>query len=66
MACEERQRLSRVYEDATKSFAQAVSQLGTSRGNSTLDNALRKTEEARGKCDKARRALRHHKNQHDC
>ena len=66
MACEKRHRLSRVYEDATKSFVEAVSRLGTSRGNSSFDKDLKRTEEARGKCDKARRALRHHKNQHDC
>jgi hypothetical protein len=65
MVCAEKNRLIAEYAAATRSLAAAARRL-SGLDSEAFREALAKSEAARVQCDKARKALMRHKDEHAC
>ncbi len=65
MVCGEKNRLALEYAAAARSVTRAARKLQGLRGEE-FKKALATSEAARAECDKARKALLWHKNEHGC
>ena len=69
MACAEKSRLLKAYQEMTDIYARTVADLGRFRGTSPCpeyERLQQSSEQARLESETARRALEEHIKEHDC
>ena len=66
MLCPERDSLMEKYRNGVVALGTAVMMLKSGKGTTEFDRLYRDSEDCRVACDKARRALETHRQEHGC